>query len=250
MHRFYLPPEQCQSSQLQLTKREAHHAVHVLRIQAGERVVVLDGIGHEFDCVVEQASHETVLLQVRKTNSTPRSPWAITLLQAIPKARLMEDIIQKATELGVHRIVPLLTERVVVHLDREGAEVKAAKWRQVAVEAIKQCGNAWLPVIDAPVSMKDFMARGETFDLSLIAVLAGEREHPASVLRDFKRRDHRQPADIGVWIGPEGDFAPDELALALSAGARPITLGRLVLRVETAATFCLSALNYEMESPA
>ena len=247
MHRFYLPPERCAGTTLRLDGREAHHAQHVLRLQRGELVTVLDGIGNEFLCAVENSSRTALTLSVSLKNFVPNPPCSVTLLQAMPKGKIIETIIQKAVELGVRRVVPILSERVVTHLDDDGAESKRDKWQQVAIEAVKQCGAAWLPKVEAPVTLEQFMARPEKFDLSLVGSLQKERRHPRDVLRDFETQHGRLPKNIGVWIGPEGDFSLDELAAIQNSGAKPITLGRLVLRVETAAIYCLSFLNYEFQ---
>ena len=246
--RFYLPPERCAGAALRLHGREAHHALRVLRVKYGELVAVLDGIGNEFLCTVENCSRDSVALSVSLKNFTPAPPCSITLLVAVPKGKIIEDIIQKSVELGAHRIVPLLTERVVAHLDDEGAEHKRDKWRQVAIEAIKQCGATWLPKIDAPTSLSAFSLQPSAFDLSLVGSLQKERRHPSECLREFQAKHKRLPRTAAVWIGPEGDFTLDELKAIESGGALPITLGPLTLRVETAAIYCLSLLNYELNS--
>jgi 16S rRNA (uracil1498-N3)-methyltransferase len=248
MHRFYLPPDQCRSDRLRLDGREAHHALHVLRLKRGERVTVLDGAGSEFLCDVESAAKDSLTLAVKEKKSTPALPCSITLLVAVPKGKLIESIIQKAVELGAHRIVPLLTERVVMHLDDDGAEAKREKWQTVAIEAIKQCGAAWLPKVEAPMTIADFLARGETIELALAGSLQTERRHPREWILEFQKLHGRPPQTAAAWIGPEGDFTLDELKTIEAAGARPITLGRLTLRVETAAIYCLSFLNYELQT--
>src|SRR5580700_10341409 len=128
MHRFYLPPERCASETLRLDGREAHHALHVLRLKHGELVTVLDRVGNEFMCVVENYSRNVVTLSVSLKNFVPSPPCAITLLQALPKGKIIESIIQKSVELGARRIVPILSERVVTQLDDENAENKRDKW--------------------------------------------------------------------------------------------------------------------------
>jgi 16S rRNA (uracil1498-N3)-methyltransferase len=168
----------------------------------------------------------------------------------VPKGKIIESIIQKATELGVARIVPLLTDRVVMELDEKHAGRKAEKWQQVAIEAIKQCGAGWLPKVESPVTPKEFLARKEAFELPLIASLQPGAQHPRTYFQKFESQHGRNPQSACVWIGPEGDFTPAEVAAIVSAGALPMTLGRLVLRVETAATYCLSVLNYEIQAPA
>jgi 16S rRNA (uracil1498-N3)-methyltransferase len=248
MHRFHLPPEQCQGPVLTLGDREAHHAIHVLRVAAGDRAGVLDGAGQELRCIIEAVHRDAVCLRVEERRQAPPPPFQITLLQAIPKSRMLEDIIEKATELGVHRIVPLLSERVVTRLDSAGLESRAAKWRQTAIEAIKQCGNPWLPRVEVPLTPQAFLARHEPHDLSLIASLQEGAVHPREHLRRFISTPSPLPRSVCVWVGPEGDFTPAEVALARSSGALPITLGQLVLRCETAAIYCLSLLHYELQA--
>jgi len=248
MHRFYLPPEDCRGNSLRLDGREAHHALHVLRLKRGERVTVLDGAGDEFLCSVETAAKDSLTLAVVEKHSQPAPACAITLLVAIPKGKIIEDIIQKAVELGARRIVPLLTERVVTQLDGEGAENKREKWQQVAVEAIKQCGAAWLPKVETPVTISTFLSRGEKFELALVGSLQTERRHPREWITEFQKQHGRRPQTAAVWIGPEGDFTLGELQAIEVAGTKPITLGNLTLRVETAAVYCLSILNYELQA--
>jgi len=231
---------------MQLDGREAHHALHVLRLKRGERLTVLDGAGHEFLCDVADATKAALTLAVKETKATPAPACFLTLLVAIPKGKLIESIIQKAVELGTNRIVPLLTERVITQLDDDGAESKREKWQQVAIEAIKQCGATWLPVVAAPQSIAEFLVNAERPELSLIGSLQTQRRHPREWIDEFKQQHGRLPASVGVWIGPEGDFTLAELQAVEAAGAKPMTLGTLTLRVETAAIYCLSFLNYEL----
>jgi 16S rRNA (uracil1498-N3)-methyltransferase len=247
MHRFYLPPENCRTSSLRLDGREAHHALHVLRLKRGERVTVLDGAGNEFQCDVETAAKDFLTLAVKDKNSHSAPPCPVSLFVAIPKGKIIEDIIEKAVELGAHHIVPLLTERVVTQLDASGTEAKREKWQQVAIEAIKQCGAAWLPRVEKPVALKDFLARSEKPEFSLVGSLQTQRRLPREVFAEFLAQHGRAPQSAGVWIGPEGDFTLAELQAIEAAGARPITLGELTLRVETAVIYCLSFLNYELQ---
>ncbi len=248
MHRFFLPPAQCNGDLIQLTDDEAHHATRVLRIEAGESVVVLDGAGHTLDCKVGEVTKRTVTLSVTRKTFSPPLPCQITLLQAIPKAKAMDYIVQKATELGAARIVPILSERVVVQLNEREAADKAEKLRPVAIEAIKQCGSPWLTKIEPPVSLKNFLARGEKFELPLVASLQDGSQHPREFIRQFREQHQRLPATACVWIGPEGDFTPTEMDLLRASGALPVTLGRLVLRSDTAAIYSLSVLNYELQT--
>jgi 16S rRNA (uracil1498-N3)-methyltransferase len=243
MHRFYLPPEHSQEDELFLTGGEAHHAQHVVRVRRGQSVIVLDGAGHVLRCDVQQSDRDKVRLSVREKETAPPLPCRITLLQAVPKGKLFETIIEKATELGAARVVPLLSERVVVQLNKKEAVRKGAKWQTTAVEAIKQCGAPWLPQVEMPMTPEEFLARKENFELALVGSLRGDAKHPKIYLeREIK------PRSAAIWIGPEGDFTPAELDAIQASGAHPITLGPLVLRTETAATYCLSILNYELRA--
>jgi 16S rRNA (uracil1498-N3)-methyltransferase len=248
MHRFYLPPEHCGAKELTLTDSEAHHALRVLRLKVADHVSVLDGAGKEVLCEVANTQRQQVhLVALERRRSMPR-PFRVTLMQAVPKGKLFESIIQKATELGVTSVVPLLTERVLIRLGPREAVRRQERWRAVAIEAIKQCGSRWLAEIHEPIELSDFLDRHEKFDLPLIASLQPEARHPRAWFDQFRTRSGQPPTTVGVFIGPEGDFSPNEVEAIEAAGALPITLGSLVLRAETAATYCLSVVNYELTS--
>ncbi len=248
MHRFYLPPAECRDSNVVLSERDTHHARQVLRIREGERVVVLDGAGQELLCQAGNVELSRQKLAVVQRNAILPLPYQITLFQAIPRGKIIESIIQKATELGAHRIVPLLSDRVVAQLDDENAAARGKRWQLTAIEAIKQCGSAWLPRVETPVTPKEYLGRGEKFELPLIASLQNDCRHPREYFKTFYAEHKCLPKTVCVWVGPEGDFTPAEMSAAKSAGALPITLGRLVLRTETAAVYALSVLNYELQA--
>ncbi len=247
MHRFYLPPEQCTGPVLFLTSREAHHALRVLRMRRGDPAVVLDGIGHEFICKMEESDRDKVKLAVMEKRDHPPLPCQLTLLQAIPRGKIIETIIQKATELGAARIIPLLTDRVAVRMENQELPGKAEKLQLVAIEAIKQCGAAWLPKVEPPLSPAAFLARREFFELPLVASLQPGSRSPREYFESFRAAHAHNPASACVWVGPEGDFTKAEIDAITANGALPITLGPLVLRVETAATYCLSVISYECQ---
>jgi 16S rRNA (uracil1498-N3)-methyltransferase len=209
----------------------------------------VDGAGREFLCEVQEYAGDKARLAVVEKHFQPDPPCRLTLVQAVPKGKLMEAIIQKATELGASSIVPLLSERVVAQLDDRDAAHKAAKWRLVAREAIKQCGSAWLPAVEQPLTPNQFLARNESFELPLIASLESGSRPAREYFRAFHAKCDRMPASVVVWIGPEGDFTRAETETIRAHGALPITLGRLILRTETAAVYCLSIINYELQSP-
>src|SRR5258708_5044754 len=211
MHRFYLPPEQCARPVLFLGGREAHHAMRVLRLRDGEQISVLDGVGNEYISQVTGHDRDKLQLKVLRTHQTPAPPCKIRLIQAVPKGKIIESIIQKATELGVSAIVPLLSERVVIELDAKHGAQKVVKWQAIAIEAVKQCGMPWLPKIETPTTPRAFLAGKEHAELSLIGSLQSNSRHPHEFLSAFHAEHRRMPNSIHVWIGPEGDFTGSEV---------------------------------------
>ena len=252
MHRFYIPPAAWNPDALRLDEAESHHALNVLRLQTGGKVVVFNGQGTEATAqLLPESTKRAVHLQILHRAKTPPLPCRITLAQAIPKARNMDLIVQKATELGAAEIAPLLSERTVSRVESdENASVKQAKWQATVIEAAKQCGQNWLPTVALPQTPKEFFAkRGpRTFDLMLIASLQSDSRHLRALLEEYAlAKPGGKPASALILVGPEGDFTPAEIALAKSAGCHPITLGPIVLRTETAAIYCLSVLSYELQ---
>jgi 16S rRNA (uracil1498-N3)-methyltransferase len=208
---------------------------------------VLDGAGHRYTGELEAYDRDKVQVRVFEKGFTPRSPGQISLVQALPKGKLIESIIQKATELGVSRVLPVWTERTVLQLKAEEAARKQLKWQTTAIEAIKQCGAVWLPVIDRPTSLESFLNSRPQFELSLVGALEGERQHPRVYFEQFRQSRGGMPSSMAFYIGPEGDFTPKEMEALLRAGAQPISLGPLVLRTETAAIYCLSIAQHELQ---
>jgi len=248
MHRFFIPSDRCKPPDLFLTGREAHHALHVLRLRVSDSITVLDGAGHEFLCEIQKLDRDKATLNIIEKRDLAASPCRLTLLQALPKGKLMDSIVQKATELAAFRIVPLVTERVILRPDKKDAVRKTEKWRTIAIESIKQCGSPWLPQIEEPVSPEEFLARNEPFELPLLASLEGDAAHARNYFQNFQGKHGRSPNSICIWVGPEGDFAPKEIEAIKNGGALPITLGPHVLRTETAAIYGLSILNYELQT--
>jgi len=246
MHRFHLAPNDWASAAL--TGSEAHHARAVLRLQPGDRVVLFDGRGREATAEITELDSVAVQLRILQEAVTPPLRARITLAQAIPKGKNMDLIVQKAVEIGAAEIFPLLSARTVVQLDAESAPQKQAKWQTVALEAAKQCGQNWLPQVHTPRSPNDFFADpSPVYDLRLIGSLQPGAQHLKKILADYvQAHDGARPKRVLMVIGPEGDFTPAEIALARTHGCAPLTLGPIILRVETAAIYCLSILSYEL----
>jgi len=250
MPRFYVAPAAWNVDRLTLDSSESHHCVDVLRMKTGDRATVFDGRGHEATVEITSAARGRVDLRVLHHSKSPELACELVLGQAIPKGKNMDLIIEKATELGAAAIVPLLSERTVVRLDAAEALDKKSKWQRVAIEAAKQCGRNWLPEVRTPVTPKQFFDTGEKFDLMLIGSLQPDAQHIKNIMNEQfgEARAHppASPRRVLVLIGPEGDFTPAEISLAKGAGCRPITLGPIILRTETAAMYCLSVLSHEL----
>lgn len=246
MHRFYIAPEKWHPDALVLTGSEAHHCRKVLRLEPADKVVLFNGRGGEV--TAEIASTDTGEIRLRRLHDaqTPPLRCRITLGQAIPKGKNMDLIVQKAVEIGAAEIAPILSDRTVVRLDEESAGSKQAKWQTVAIEAAKQCGQNWLPQVQTPQPLAHFFQHNRSFDLQLIGSLQSDAVHLKKILAQFESEHGDRPSNVLMLVGPEGDFTPAELSLARSQGCRPITLGPVVLRVETASIYCLSILSYEL----
>jgi 16S rRNA (uracil1498-N3)-methyltransferase len=280
MHRFYIPPDAWNPNALVLRGSEAHHARTVLRMDRGEKAVLFNGRGREATAEIADLGREEIRFRKLQEAETPPLRCRIVLGQAIPKGKNMDLIVQKAVEIGAADITPIISERTIVDLDADEAVQKQTKWQQVAVEAAKQCGQNWLPKVHTPRKLNDFFVQLESAavpsafgfaplqeglsgtrrapqsgslaidallpQLRLIGSLQPDAQHLRKILNDYASVHRYSPTDVLMLVGPEGDFTPAELALAKSHGCRPITLGPIILRVETAAIYCLSVLSYEL----
>src|SRR5882762_10038519 len=246
MHRFYIAPENWNPDALSLRGPEAHHARDVLRMKRGDRAVVFNGRGREVTAEIVDLAKSEIHLRKLHESETPPLRCRLTLGQAIPKGKNMDLIVQKAVEIGAVEIAPLISERTIVDLDAKEAEQKREKWQQIAIEAAKQCGQNWLPAVRTPQKLKDFFSHTGAVDLRLIGSLQRDAVHLKKILSDYAEQHGDRPKGVLMMVGPEGDFTPAELALAKSHGCLPITLGPIILRVETAAIYCLSILSYEL----
>ncbi|HVU36005.1 MAG TPA: 16S rRNA (uracil(1498)-N(3))-methyltransferase [Opitutaceae bacterium] len=247
--RAFCQPATAEPTEITLSSDESHHLIVVNRAKLGDTVVAFDGRGHEWICELTGDRRSGAMLKVRFKQAIKPLTYEITLGQALPKGPGMESIVRKATEIGVARIVPLESERTQVHLDEERSDKKTEKWQTAALEAAKQCGNAFLPDVQPVENASAFIENAKGYDLKLIASLQPGAKSLKTVLANFRNANAGRAPRKVVWlVGPEGDFTPAELSLSKSAGFEPITLGPLVLRCETAAVYALSILSYELQN--
>jgi 16S rRNA (uracil1498-N3)-methyltransferase len=247
MHRFYVAPENWDPRKLALRGSEAHHAGNVLRMQAGDKLVLFNGKGRELTAEIAAITDDEIRLRKLHEAETAPLRCRIVLAQAIPKGKNMDLIVQKAVEIGAAEIAPIISDRTVVQLDSESVSQKQKKWQQIAIEAAKQCGQNWLPRVHPPQKLAEFFSDSEqTFDLRLIGSLQPDAQHLKKILETYSIENGDRPRRVLMLVGPEGDFTPAEIALARRDGCQPITLGPIILRVETAAIYCLSVLSYEL----
>ena len=247
MHRFYVAPENWDPRALVLRGSESHHARNVLRMEAGDKLVLFNGAGRELTAEIASIADDEVRLRKLHEAETEPLRCRIVLGQAIPKGKNMDLIVQKAVEIGAAEIAPIISDRTIVQLDSESGLQKQAKWQQIAIEAAKQCGQNWLPRVHAPKKLAEFFSSSDQqFDLRLIGSLQPDAQHLKSILETYSTEHGVRPRSVLMLVGPEGDFTPAELALARRNGCQPITLGPIILRVETAALYCLSVLSYEL----
>jgi len=241
MKRYYAPaPEQGF-----LDAEQSHHCAQVMRQAVGDLFSVFDGHGHEAKARITAIERDKVAYQILAKAATPRPAHPVWLGQALTKPKSLDLIIQKATELGVSEFAPLQSDHSVAQIDEEKAEAKVEKWQKLTVEAAKQCGQNWLPVVHPPRAPKDFFTAVPRGAVKLIASLQHEARPLKAALREYLP-NLKPGTPIVVLIGPEGDFTPAEIGQARAAGFIPVSLGKIILRAETAAFFALSALAYEL----
>ena len=236
--RVYVDAPLASGTHVTLEGGAASHVTRVLRLRGGEALTVFNGQGGEFEAGIERAHGGSVTIAVGEQRAEEReSPLVITLAQGVSRGERMDLVVQKATELGVSQLAPVLTERSVVRLDARQAQRKLEHWRAIAVAACEQSGRNRLPGIRNPASLRDFLR--ESFGLQGTRLLLS----PSGTRRIGKIQ--APPGRVTVLIGPEGGLAPEEQAAAIEAGFIPVRLGPRVLRTETAAIAALTLLQHE-----
>ena len=247
MQRFFVEPHQIDEAahQIHIVGTDVNHMSNVLRMKQGEEVWISDGGKKEYRCAIEAFSADEVLLHIIYAQEPDYElPSRIYLFQGLPKADKMELIIQKAVELGAYEIIPVETKRCVVKLDGKKAAKKVERWQQIAESAAKQSKRMLIPNVHQVLSFKEALKYAESMDIRLIPYeLAKGMQETKEILAAIE-----QGQSIGIFIGPEGGFEEKEVEAAISEGAKPITLGKRILRTETAGLAILSVLMFQLEN--
>ena len=244
MHRVLIPPQAVEGRTIRIDHPGAlHHLLRVLRVGVGEAVECLDGRGRRYRGRVASRAARAVVVDVAERTQDPPPRVAVTLAPALLKPDRFDWLVQKATELGACAIHPLVTARTVVRPAAERAARMTERWRRIAAEAAAQCGGSYLPDIGPPRRFDRYLAGLPDSCRGLLPTLAVS----AQPLRELLEADRRDDAAVVALIGPEGDFTEEEVALARRHHARPVSLGPLTLRAETAALALLAMLQYALE---
>ena len=242
MSRFYIPPEAVKGNEILITGVEAHHILDVMRLKKNDKVVTFDGTGREYTGFVKDVKRKSLTVEIIETRDgvSGKGGIKITLIQAITKKEKMDYIVEKATELGAHSIMPVVADRTIPEWDEVKKKKQAERWQAIAKEASKQCGRSDVPVIGAIKSFNEAAAGIIGFDLALIAALSDDFIGLKEALSGFKG------GKAVIAIGPEGDFTSEEIACAKKAGFKPVSLGSRVLKSDTAGLAVLAIMDYEL----
>ncbi|MBN1353516.1 MAG: 16S rRNA (uracil(1498)-N(3))-methyltransferase [Candidatus Omnitrophica bacterium] len=246
MSRFYAPPENINGNFIHINGQEAKHILKVMRLAEDDKVVVFDGTGREYAGFIKEIrpsggiNTKSVIIEIVSTKTPKEDKFPeITLAQCVPKREKMDYIVEKTTELGVSAIIPLVSERTVVDISGKKAADKRARWERIAVEAAKQCGRTDVPEIKNVQKLSCAQGGASDYDLALMACLREDTLQIRDAISGFTG------GKIIVFIGPEGDFTPGEIKTAEETNCRLISLGKRVLKSDTAPIYAISVLNHE-----
>ena len=245
MYQFFVEPSQIQGNRIVITGSDVNHIKNVLRMKAGDEIAVSNGMdGKEYRCGIEAFTEDEIVCGLRFIKEDGvELPSKIYLFQGLPKADKMELIIQKAVELGAFEVIPVAAKRCVVRMDEKKAASKISRWQGIAEAAAKQSKRAVIPKVHPVLSRKEAVAYAQNMDVKLIPYeLAEGMQHTKQMIEAVKPEQ-----SIAVFIGPEGGFEESEIQMAREAGIEPVTLGRRILRTETAGFTVISWLMYQLE---
>ncbi|MCI8708385.1 MAG: 16S rRNA (uracil(1498)-N(3))-methyltransferase [Dorea sp.] len=249
MQHFFVPHEQAGNSRIFITGEDVHHMKHALRMKSGEELMVSDGNNLKYLCRLKgyetgnDGAERAVLEIVRQEENDTELPSRIYLFQGLPKQDKMDLIVQKSVELGVYKVIPVAMRRSVVKLSGEKADKKRRRWQEIAKGAAKQSGRGLVPEIEKVLFWEEALKMAENIDVLLFPYeLAEGISNTRQVIGGL-----RPGQSIGIFIGPEGGFEKTEAQEVQRAGAKAITLGKRILRTETAGIATLSMLMFQLE---
>lgn len=246
MQRFFVEPYQIQEkeSRITLTGTDLNHMKNVLRMRIGEEVWISDGSEKEYHCTIDEFMEDCAILHILEIEEAGYElPNRIYLFQGLPKGDKMELIIQKAVELGAYSIVPVEMKRCVVKLDAKKAQKKTARWQQISESAAKQSKRMLIPEVKSVMSWREALAFAKELDVLMVPYeLAKGMRETREIISSIKPGQ-----SVGIFIGPEGGFEEEEIQTAMEMGAKPVTLGKRILRTETAGMTMLSVLMFTLE---
>ena len=240
--RCFVEPEQWTPGELELVGEEAHHLRTVLRGKIGQNIEVFDGRGRAASAEIVSLERHAARVRILQQTHEPRPALALVLVLGMPREQKLDLVVQKATELGVARILPVQADHAVMQVRRDNEESKRERWQRIALNAAKQCGAAWLPEIGPARELEECLTTLPGPTALILCSLESDARPFRETLNTLRATS---PRSIAVLVGPEGDFSARERAAARNAGARPVSFGTRVLRTETAAIFALSVLVYE-----
>lgn len=245
MYRFYVSADQLAEKEVFISGGDVNHIKNVLRLEVGDWIVACDGNGTDYVSRIQSICSDEVVASIEKVQPTGTElPVRITLFQGMPKKDKLELIIQKAVELGACEIVPVMTKRTVVKLSEEKKiNKRLERWQSIAYAAAKQCDRGIIPTVHKPVSYEEALAMADQLDYNVIPyeLQTGMEEARKIVEQACKQRS------LGIFIGPEGGFEPEEVERAMTRNIHPMTLGKRILRTETAGMALLSILMFQMQ---
>jgi len=244
MHRFVVEPANIEGNSIKITGDDLKHLRQVLRLEAGDKIGVFDGLGMEYEAVLTDVDKDRAYAEIISSFRSDTEPSVkLTLFQGLPKGDKIDLIIQKSVELGVYRVVPVITERTVVQLDPKQSRKKTERWQRIAKEAAKQCHRAYIPEISEPVEFDEVLKKTREFDA---AVMLYENEEKKCLKELLKCYTINKIGNVALLIGSEGGFSNEEAEKCKIAGFDIAGLGKRILRSETAAITAISIIMYEM----
>ena len=244
MYKFFVNPENITDTTIEIIGSDVNHIKNVLRMKQDENVLISDGMGNEYLCKISGINNEKVETEIiEEKKAETELPAKIYLFQGLPKSDKMELIIQKAVELGVYEIIPVATKRAVVKLNEKKAEAMVMRWNLISKSAAKQSKRAVIPTVKNVMDFEQALRYAKDMDAVIIPYEEAQgMERTRAIISEVSNCK-----SIAVFIGPEGGFEESEIKRAEETGAKPITLGKRILRTETAGIMVLSVLAYHME---